>query len=77
MMDDFLCYLNSPELNGAFDPAHDAVVEAEMMHPLTHYFINSSHNSYLTDDQLFSRSSVDAYAQMLLKGARCVELDCW
>jgi hypothetical protein len=75
--EDFMSYLHSPRYNGALDPAHDMVREEEMIHPLADYFVNSSHNSYLTDDQLFGQSSVDAYAQMLSKGARCVELDCW
>ncbi|KAM3931514.1 1-phosphatidylinositol 4,5-bisphosphate phosphodiesterase beta-4 isoform 1-T3 [Leptodactylus fuscus] len=49
----------------------------EMDHPLAHYFISSSHNTYLTGRQFGGRSSVEMYRQVLLAGCRCVELDCW
>ncbi|XP_065776926.1 1-phosphatidylinositol 4,5-bisphosphate phosphodiesterase beta-4 isoform X1 [Muntiacus reevesi] len=49
----------------------------EMDHPLAHYFISSSHNTYLTGKQFGGKSSVEMYRQVLLAGCRCVELDCW
>ena len=74
-VDGFLAYLMSDE-NAAIPV--DALDRTEDMgKPLSHYFINSSHNTYLTGHQLNGRSSVEMYRQSLLVGCRCVELDCW
>uniref|UniRef100_A0A3B4EPU1 1-phosphatidylinositol 4,5-bisphosphate phosphodiesterase n=1 Tax=Pygocentrus nattereri TaxID=42514 RepID=A0A3B4EPU1_PYGNA len=71
----FSRYLISDE-NGVIPPEKLDQSE-DMTFPLSHYFINSSHNTYLTAGQLAGNSSVEMYRQVLLSGCRCVELDCW
>ncbi|XP_069624916.1 1-phosphatidylinositol 4,5-bisphosphate phosphodiesterase beta-1 [Ranitomeya imitator] len=71
----FMGYLSGEE-NGVVPPEKLDLNE-DMSQPLSHYFINSSHNTYLTAGQLAGNSSVEMYRQVLLAGCRCVELDCW
>uniref|UniRef100_UPI00398E4B09 1-phosphatidylinositol 4,5-bisphosphate phosphodiesterase delta-1a isoform X2 n=1 Tax=Pristiophorus japonicus TaxID=55135 RepID=UPI00398E4B09 len=73
--DGFLSYLMSPDAN-IFNKEHSKVYQ-DMTKPLNQYYISSSHNTYLTKDQLEGPSSVEAYIRALNKGCRCVELDCW
>lgn len=49
----------------------------EMDHPLAHYFISSSHNTYLTGRQFGGKSSVEMYRQVLLAGCRSETQDSW
>nr|XP_023694872.1 1-phosphatidylinositol 4,5-bisphosphate phosphodiesterase beta-1-like isoform X2 [Paramormyrops kingsleyae] len=71
----FAAYLVGEE-NGVIPPEKLDQSE-DMTFPLSHYFINSSHNTYLSAGQLAGNSSVEMYRQVLLAGCRCVELDCW
>uniref|UniRef100_A0A673LLE0 Phosphoinositide phospholipase C n=1 Tax=Sinocyclocheilus rhinocerous TaxID=307959 RepID=A0A673LLE0_9TELE len=71
----FAKYLGGEE-NSLVPPERLDIID-DMNQPLSHYFINSSHNTYLTVGQLTGTSSVEMYRQVLLTGCRCIELDCW
>uniref|UniRef100_A0A3P8RXH2 Phosphoinositide phospholipase C n=1 Tax=Amphiprion percula TaxID=161767 RepID=A0A3P8RXH2_AMPPE len=68
-------YMRSPA-GDIFNPEHNQVNQ-DMTQPLCNYFISTSHNTYLTGDQLLSQSRVEMYAYVLQAGCRCVEVDCW
>ncbi|KAG7258864.1 hypothetical protein CRUP_027468 [Coryphaenoides rupestris] len=74
--DGFLMYLGSPE-GSVQDPRWTRGLFQDLGQPLCHYFISSSHNTYLMDDQLRGQSSVEGYIRALTRGCRCVEVDCW
>lgn len=81
------------ELNGTLDPIglmrwltdfeNDVLdpvtyeLHDNMDQPLSNYFINSSHNTYLSGHQITGKSDAEMYRQILLSGCRCIELDCW
>ncbi|NWX37197.1 PLCD4 phosphodiesterase, partial [Notiomystis cincta] len=73
--DGFLMYLCSPE-GSIFNPQHRALWQ-DMSQPLCHYFISSSHNTYLIEDQIRGQSSIEGYIRALKRGCRCLEVDCW
>ncbi|KAM9384294.1 inactive phospholipase C-like protein 2 [Pholidichthys leucotaenia] len=74
-LDGFTSYLTSSECH-LFDRDHDIVCQ-DMTQPLSHYYINSSHNTYLIEDQIQGQSDISGYIRALKMGCRCVEVDIW
>lgn len=52
-----------------------AKVYQNMDQPIFNFFVNSSHNTYLSGDQLTSKSSSDCYRAAIMDGARLLEMD--
>uniref|UniRef100_A0A913HGF2 Phosphoinositide phospholipase C n=1 Tax=Strongyloides stercoralis TaxID=6248 RepID=A0A913HGF2_STRER len=73
--DAFLRFLMSDENSPIFLDRTE--MYQDMDQPLSHYYINSSHNTYLVGRQYGGKSSTEIYRTVLLSGCRCVELDCW
>ncbi|CAN9503852.1 unnamed protein product [Ophioblennius macclurei] len=74
-LDGFTSYLTSAECH-LFDREHDIVCQ-DMCQPLSHYYINSSHNTYLIEDQFRGPSDISGYIRALKMGCRFVEVDVW
>ncbi|XP_064277466.1 1-phosphatidylinositol 4,5-bisphosphate phosphodiesterase zeta-1 isoform X1 [Passer domesticus] len=71
----FIRYMNSDECS-IFKSQHRSIYQ-DMTKPLCDYFISSSHNTYLIADQIMGPSHLWGYTSALLKGCRCLEIDCW
>lgn len=66
--DGLIRYLMSDENAPVFLDRLDFYMDMDQ--PLSHYYINSSHNTYLTGRQFGGKSSVEMYRQVLLAGCR-------
>ncbi|KFO52775.1 1-phosphatidylinositol 4,5-bisphosphate phosphodiesterase delta-4, partial [Corvus brachyrhynchos] len=75
MLDGFMMYLLSAA--GDILNQEHTKVHQDMSQPLSHYFISSSHNTYLIEDQIRGQSSIEGYIRALKRGCRCLEVDCW
>lgn len=70
-LDAFTAFLLSSD-NSAFTGQNGKVYQP-MTHPLSDYFISSSHNTYLVGHQLVGYSTIEGYIRALLHGCRSVE----
>ncbi|KAG6665897.1 hypothetical protein I3843_02G168900 [Carya illinoinensis] len=70
---DFFHFLFLDDLNGPIK----SQVHHDMTAPLSHYFIYTGHNSYLTGNQLNSDCSDVPLIKALQRGVRVIELDIW
>ncbi|XP_044137439.1 1-phosphatidylinositol 4,5-bisphosphate phosphodiesterase zeta-1 [Bufo gargarizans] len=74
-LEGFVRFMNSED-NYILRRKHRQVYQ-DMNQPLTNYYISTSHNTYLLSDQLVGQSHPFAYSSALMRGCRCLEIDCW
>ena len=83
----FLTFMTS-DWNDLMDPKLGLADACDMTQPLSHYWINSSHDTYLgrLSNCFLPKTSLDAthtlvdiqmYVDALNRGVRCLEVDCW
>ncbi|KAJ5530954.1 hypothetical protein N7527_004347 [Penicillium freii] len=64
-------------MKGANSSAMALEEALDLSAPISDYFISSSHNTYLTGNQLYGDAASSAYTSVLLRGCRSVEIDVW
>lgn len=70
--DQFKAWFQSPASAALAPP-----VNHDLTFPLCNYYISSSHNTYLSGNQLYGAANTQAYTNVLLRGCRCLEIDVW
>ncbi|GIX62625.1 1-phosphatidylinositol-4,5-bisphosphate phosphodiesterase [Babesia caballi] len=66
----------SQKFNTVVMPYGAEEIENMLKYPLKAFWIASSHNTYLTGNQVGGTATAGALAEALLRGCRCIELDC-
>ncbi|CAF1285163.1 unnamed protein product [Adineta steineri] len=68
LLHDEFCILNTDKTQRVY---HD------MTRPITDYFIATSHNTYIRDNQVYGSCTYETFIHALLTGCRAVEMDCY
>ena len=68
----WLSYMTSDKSNAMSAPRDN-----DLNYSMSSYFISSSHNTYLSGNQLYGDASVEAYTNVLRRDCRCLEIDVW
>lgn len=69
-LEDFKSWFQSPASAALAPP-----IDHNLTFPLCNYYISSSHNTYLSGNQLYGEATTEAYTNVLLRGCRCLEID--